>query len=312
MDAGKVGFMTPNNMTGRWRDVFAWHRCGRWLRVYSQLTKLHIVGMVLVACGIGLLLAGAGQAPWTQVGWTLLGTALFAGGACALNQYQDRKADGLMERTRHRPLPAGKISAAHALAFGIGLVLAGCVVLAGWVNFLTAGLGLLTTFLYVLVYSPLKTVTWLSIPLGAIAGALPALMGWTAVTGRAAPGGWLLFAMVFLWQHVHFYTIAWLHRDDYRKAGYRMLPVVAGGGERTFRHLAAAAAALLPLSLLLTGLGLTGPAYACGAVLAGAGLLATSMALYRVRTRPAARAVRFVTLCYLPILLGMIILDLYL
>ena len=303
--------MTSGNEDWSCTRTSGWHRCKRLVWTYGQLVKIHIVGMVLVACSIGLLLAGDGQLALARVVWTLLGTALSAGGACALNQYQDREADCLMERTRHRPLPAGLLPAKQALVFGVGLVLAGSAVLVWQVNLLTAGLGLLTMFLYVLVYSPLKQHTWLSTPMGAIPGAIPALMGWAAAVNHLALGGWFLFAMVFLWQHVHFYTIAWLHQDDYRKAGYRMLPVVDGSGQRTFRQLAFAAAALLPVSLLLASLGLTGPAYMIGALLAGAGLLAASLAFCRFRSPLVAHAVMLAALGYLPFLLGMIILDMY-
>ena len=281
------------------------------LLAYGQLLKIHIVGMILVACSLGLLLASAGQVALAQAGWTLLGTALLAGGACALNQYQDREADGRMERTRRRPVPSGRIPPTHALLFGIVLVFAGGGVLAVRVNLLTTLLGFLTAGLYVLVYSPLKRLTWLNTPLGAIAGAIPALMGWTAAVDRLGLGGWVLFAMVFLWQHVHFYTIAWVQRDDYRKAGYRMLPVVDGDGRRTFRQLVAAAASLLPVSLLLAGLGWAGPAYAFGAVLAGVVMLAAGLTLARSRSLVVARAVLGLALGYLPFLLGMVVWDLY-
>lgn len=281
------------------------------LLAYGQLVKIHLVGMILVSACLGLLLAGGGHMAWVRVGWALFGTALAAAGACALNHYQDRAADGCMERTRHRPLPSGRLAPAHALVFGILLVLAGCAVLAARSNLLTAGLGLLTTGLYVLVYSPLKRRSWLNTPLGALAGAIPSLMGWTAAAGRVELGGWLLFAMVFLWQHVHFYTIAWLHRDEYRKAGYFMLPVVDGEGQRTFHQLVFAAAALLPVSLLLAVLGLAGPLYVFGALLAGALLLVAGLAFARSRSQRAAHVTLRLALGYLPFLLGMVVWDCY-
>ncbi len=277
----------------------------RLLLAYGALVKIHLVGMLLVACSLGLLLAGGGQVAGALAGWTLLGTGLFAGGACALNHVTDREADARMERTRHRPLPSGRLAPRPALAFGLALAVTGFVILLMLVNLLTAGLGLLAAALYVLVYAPLKKRTWLNTPLGALAGALPALMGWTAVANRLALGGWVLFALVFLWQHVHFHTIAWLHRDEYRAAGYRMLPVLDGDGRRTFRQLVCAAAALLPVSLLIAALGLAGQAYALGATLGGALLLVAGLALARSRTPAAARVTQRLALCYLPWLLGL-------
>lgn len=303
--------MTRCNEAGQGERAHGRHHPWQILQAYGQLVKIHIVGMVLVACSLGLLLASGGQVALAQVGWTLCGTALLAGGACALNHYQDREADGRMTRTRLRPLPSGRISPERALVFGIVLVLAGVGVLAARVNRLTAGLGLLAAFLYVLVYSPLKQRTWLNTPLGAMAGAIPSLMGWTAGADRLELGGWFLFAMIFLWQHVHFYTIAWMQRDDYRKAGYRMLPVVDGNGRRTFRQLVFAAAALLPVSLLLAGFGLAGPAYAFGAVLAGTLMLAAGLTLARLRSPAVAQATLRLALGYLPFLLGMVMWDLY-
>ncbi len=279
---------------------------------FARLLKIRIVFMVLVSCSIGLILASGGHAAPALMAETLLGTALLAGGACALNQYQEREWDGRMERTRSRPLPAGLIPAQPALVFSAGLVLAGVAVLALRVNLLTASLGLLTVVLYNFVYTPLKRRTWLNTPVGAIPGAIPPMMGWAAATNHLTAGAWFLFAMVFLWQHVHFYAIAWLFRDDYRRAGFRMLPAVEANGDRTFHQLLFAASALLPVSLLLAGLGLAGPAYVCGAVILGTGMLAAGIGLYRSRSLRAAQVVMFASIWYLPVLLGMIILDLYL
>jgi protoheme IX farnesyltransferase len=279
---------------------------------YLRLVKTRIVIMVLVACAIGLLLASGGRVTWGISSYALLGTALLAGGACALNEYLEREADGLMERTRRRPLPAGAIPATNALAFGILLVLAGCAVLVGMVNMLTAFLGLLSAFLYVLVYTPVKRLSWLCTSIGAIPGAIPPMVGWAAATNRLEPGGWLLFAMIFLWQLVHFYEIAWMFRDAYRAAGFRMLPVVDPSGKSTLRQIVLSAAALLPASLLLAGLGPAGTACCWGALLAGAGMLAACIALFRLRSRFAAHAVVLASICYLPIMLGMILVDLYL
>ena len=282
------------------------------IRAYGRLLKLRIVLMVLVSCAIGLVLASGGHVARAVVGWTLLGTALLAGGACALNQYQERELDARMERTRHRPLPAGLLDPRRALVFSVGLLAAGGSVLAWRVNLLTALLGLLTAVLYNFVYTPMKRHTWLNTPMGAIPGAIPPMMGWAAASGRLEAGAWLLFAMVFLWQHVHFYAIAWLFRDDYRRAGFRMLPAVEDGSDRTFHQLLFAASALIPVSLLLAGLHVTGPAYFCGASVLGAAMLASGSGLFRSRSLRAAHVVMWASIAYLPLLLGMIMLDLYL
>lgn len=280
-------------------------------RAYGQLMKIRIVAMVLVACTIGVLLAG-GQGLSSHTFWTLLATALLAGGACTLNQYIDRVSDALMERTRRRVLPAGIISPPTALAFGVLLVLAGSLTAITTLNPLTTGLGLLSVILYVLVYTPMKRYSWLNTSLGAIPGALPALMGWTSVTDRIDSAGIVLFAMVFLWQHVHFFSIAWIYREDYRRGGLLMLPVVSPNGKSTFRWIVFAAIALLPTSLLLSSLHVVGPFYSFGAPLAGVGMLTAGMILTRYQTHRAAHAVLFSSLCYLPLLLGIIIVERYL
>jgi protoheme IX farnesyltransferase len=276
---------------------------------YLELTRPRIVMMILVACTIGLLLGGGRHVGWALALWTMLGTALVTGGSCALNSFMDRDADALMERTRRRPLPSGAIRPAHALIFGLAIVAAGCVVLLWKANALAAGLGLAGVLVYVLIYTPLKRVTWANTSIGAVSGAIPPLIGWAAATDRIGPGGWILFGMLFAWQHAHFWTIAWLLRDDYRRAGFQMLPVVYPGGDLTFRFTLFASAALIPLSLLLVGLGLAGPAYCCGAVVVGGLILAAGIQFLRRQSRHAARMLMFACAAYLPVLLAMIVVD---
>jgi len=278
---------------------------------FIELARIRIVGMVMVACAIGFVLAGGGATPLERLFWTLLGTGLLTAGACALNGALERRQDGLMERTRHRPLPAGSLQPAEASVFGILLAVAGWVVLLWKVNLLAGSLGLLSALLYVLVYTPLKSRSAMNTPVGAVPGAIPALIGWAGGAGRIETGAWVLFAMLFLWQHVHFWTIAWVFRDDYRRAGFRMLPGAENGGKNAFRLSVFAAAALLPVSLLLSALGLAGPAYCFGALFFGGAILATGIALSRSQSNRSARAVMIACACYLPLLLGMILLDLY-
>jgi protoheme IX farnesyltransferase len=270
---------------------------------YAALVKLRIVALVLVTCSMGLLAASSGHTPRALAFCALLGTGLLAGGACALNQYLERDADGLMERTRRRPLPAGLISEGGALTFGVCLVLAGSAVLLWRTNALTAFLGILSAFLYVLVYTPMKRVTWVNTSIGAIPGALPPLMGWAAVDGRLAPPAWLLFAIVFLWQHVHFNAIAWIFRDDYRRAGFRMLPVVQPSGKGTFDQILIAAAALLPLSLLAVDLQRACAACRWASLALGLGILA--MGAWGRRNRESASAIARASVFYLPFLFGL-------
>lgn len=275
---------------------------------YLQLLKLRIVVMVLNACLIGSLLAGGRISSLTTL-WTLLATALLSGGAAALNQVLDREADARMERTRHRVIPAGIIAPGRALAFGLLLILAGGVIAAWKVNGLTACLGLLSAGLYVLIYTPMKRVSWLSTPVGAIPGAIPTLMGWAAVTGRLGAGAWVLFTMVFLWQHVHFYAIAWLYRKDYGLSGFAVLPVVEPDGRRTFGWLLFSSIVLIPVSLLLVALRLAGPVYCLAAIMLGAVMLVAGFTLTRSRTPQSARTVLRATLYYLPVLLVALLLE---
>ena len=277
---------------------------------YTALLKPRVVVMVLAACATGLLLASGGRPGGGLALVTLLGTALMAGGACALNQVLERTADSLMERTRRRPVPSGVIPPAHALAFGVLLVLAGCALLAVRANLLTAFLGLLSAFLYVLVYPPAKRLSWTCTPIGAVSGAIPPLMGWAAVAGRIEAWAWVLFGMLFLWQHVHFYAIAWMNREDYRRAGFRVLPVVEPAGAGTLRQIVLAAAALIPVASLLGGTGLVGPAWRWGTPLAGLAMLIAAVGFSRSRSRRAARFTALALVAYLPLVLWLVVMDL--
>ncbi len=284
---------------------------GRILIAYTALLKPRIVVMVLVTCATGLLLASGGRPGIGLALVTLLGTALLAGGASALNQVLERTADSMMERTRLRPVPSGTIPPAHALAFGVLFVLAGCALLAVRANLLTAFLGLLSAFLYVLVYTPAKRLGWTCTPIGAVSGAIPPVMGWAAVGGRIGAGAWVLFAMLFLWQHVHFYAIAWMNREDFRRAGFRVLPAVEPAGAWTFRQIVLAAAALTPVAWLLGGTGLAGPAWHWGTPLAGLAMLVAAVGFSRSRSRRAARLTALASVAYLPLVLWLVVLDLH-
>ena len=279
------------------------------LQACFELTKPRIVAMVLVATALGFHLGGQGAPGLALLGLTLLGTALTASGSGVLNHYLERDVDALMRRTRCRPLPAGDLKPSTALSLGFLLILAGQVVLVLGVNLLTAWLGLLTAFLYVVVYTPLKRLTWLNTSLGSIPGALPPVGGWAAATGGLDTGAWVLFAILFAWQHPHFYAIAWIFRDDYRRGGFRMLPVLEERGDRTCRHVLAFSLMLLAFSVLPAALGMSGMLYGAGALVLGLLLLAPGVTLARSRATSDARRLLRASVLYLPLLFLLSIVD---
>ena len=281
----------------------------RLLNDYLILTKVRITTLVLLTAATGFLLASGEGMDIPLLAWTLLGTGLAASGAAALNQVLERSFDARMQRTAGRPIPAGRMSASHGLAVGIGLSLAGVTVLAALVNLLTAALGALTVLLYVGVYTPLKRMTTLNTIVGAVPGAIPPVMGWTAASGTLGVPAGVLFAILFLWQLPHFLAIAWIFRDDYRRGGFPMLPVVDPEGRTTGHQVALYCAALVPVSLLPTFLGLTGPTYFFGALVLGLGFLAFGLRMARHRRGREARGVLLASVTYLPLLLVLLVID---
>lgn len=273
------------------------------------LAKARIVALVLVTTAAGFLLGSHGEVDLPRLLATLVGTALAAAGAGALNQVVERRADALMRRTASRPVAAGRIAPGPGLAFGLALGAGGVVWLALLVNFLTAALALATIVLYLGAYTPLKRFTALNTLVGAVPGAIPPVMGWTAAAGSIDPGAWALFGILYLWQLPHFLAIAWIYREDYARAGFPMLPVVDPGGDATARQVALATVALLPVSLLPTALGLAGPVYFFGALALGVGFAACAFALAFRRRRSAARRLLLASVTYLPILLALLVLD---
>jgi heme o synthase len=278
---------------------------------FVNLVRMRITVMVMVACAIGFILAQRNDFPLPRVFWTLIGTGLLSGGACTLNCYMEREADALMPRTCRRPIPAGIIRPSTALGFGVVLVLAGCVLLFGQINVLSGWLGLAAVLIYLAVYTPAKRLTWLNTSIGAVPGAIPPLIGWASARGEIDAGGWILFTMLFLWQHTHFLPIAWLFRSDYQKAGFQMLPVLETNARNTFRLTVITAIALLPISLLLSQLGVAGSAYCFACVLLSILLIVAAVRLSRQPSRQAAHAVLFLSLYYLPVLLATVVLDRY-
>ena len=230
------------------------------------------------------------------------GTALVAGGAAVLNQVYERDTDALMRRTRCAPLPDGRVPPADARIFGLALAVCGLALLAARASLLAALLAAATLIVYLVVYTPMKRRSPLSTLVGAVPGALPPLIGWTASHGSLSIGGAALFAIVFLWQIPHFMAIAWLYRDDYGKAGFPMLPVIEPDGRRAGRQAVLYAAALLPVSLVPTLIGLSGTAYLAIALALGVALLGLSIRFARARSDRFARALFFASIIYLPLI----------
>ena len=279
------------------------------LLAYVELTKPRILLLVLVTSAIGYFLGGHGIPSYLQLAITLFGTGLCCGGAAVLNQYIERDMDAKMHRTRLRPIPSGIISPADALAFGTILVIAGTVLLVVKINLLTGFLALLTAFLYALVYTPLKRITWLNTFVGAIPGAIPPMGGWSAATGSLGWGAWILFLILFVWQHPHFYSIAWMYREDYERGGFKMLPVVEPDGASTFRQILIYSLLLIPISLLPTVIGMSGPIYFCGTLFMGIILLLMGITLFESKSTKDARKLLRATIIYLPVLLVLIVTD---
>jgi protoheme IX farnesyltransferase len=275
----------------------------------TELTKPRITLMVVLTAGIGLLLASGGNVSLSLVVHTLLGTGLLAGGSSALNQVLERDLDALMQRTAQRPLPAGRMHPDVALLFGVTIAIVGLLELTLFVNLLTALLGTLALASYVFLYTPLKRVSSLATVIGAIPGAIPPLMGWTAVTNEIALGAWVLFGILFLWQLPHFLAIAWMCREDYARAGLPMLPVVEPDGRSTARQMVLWGAALLPVSLMPTVLGLTGITYFLGTLTLGCFFLGVCVAFSLSFSTQAARRVLLVSVLYLPAVLAVMVLD---
>ncbi len=240
---------------------------------------------------------------------TLLGTAISSAGAAALNNYLERDCDLEMNRTKTRPIPQGLITPEAALTFGWVMALLGVAILVWQVNLLTGFLSLLTTFLYVVVYTPLKRITWWNTVVGAIPGALPPMGGWAAATGEVGLGAWIVFLILFVWQHPHFYAIAWMYRDDYAKGGFKMLPVVYPDGVRTFRQIIGFSVALIPISLLPYCLKIAGSVYALGMLVLGVAMLAVAIKAARSRSRGDARALLQASIIYLPLFFALILCD---
>lgn len=280
---------------------------------YFELTKPRVTWLILMSTAMGYYFGLA--APWfSNIDWaalahTIAGTGLLASGTAALNQWYEREADRRMRRTAGRPLPTGRVTPRAALAFGAALSLAGFAQLWWGVNLLAALIGAFTLASYMFLYTPLKQRSWISTTVGAIPGAMPPLIGYAAARGALTADALALAAILFLWQFPHFYAIAWMYREDYARAGIRMLPVVEPDGRSTARQMVLYGAALVPVSLAPAFLGMSGHIYLAGALAAGLYFLYAGMRAAAERTAARARKVLMVSVLYLPLIYGLMLLD---
>jgi heme o synthase len=278
-------------------------------RDFWEMTKPGITLMVVLTAGLGFLLAERGSFSFLLLVHTLLGTGLISAGGSALNHFLERDTDALMQRTASRPLPAGRMAPDAALLFGVVLAVAGLAELALAVNLLTALLGAVALAGYVFVYTPLKRVSSFATVIGAIPGAIPPMMGWSAVRNELDLAAWVLFGILFFWQLPHFLAIAWLCREDYARGGFPMLPVLDPEGTHTGRQAILYGAALVPVSLLPSLLGLMGTVYFVGVLAIGLIYLGFSFSFAAARSNPGARRLMLASLLYFPALLLIMLLD---
>ena len=279
------------------------------LSIYAELSKLNILSLVLIATILGYYLGTSGLISWKRLFITLLGTALTASGSGALNHYLERETDKFMVRTKNRPLPAGLIKPAEVMNYGVLMVLAGIMILVIQVNMLTGFIALLTAFLYIVVYTPLKKISWLNTSIGSIPGALPILGGWTASSGSIDAMAWVLFAIMYLWQHPHFYSIAWICRSDYAEAKLKMLPVVEPDGNSTIRQIFWHLLLMIPITFLPFIQGALGLFYLIGAFMITSAFFVSALPLARNRSDKSALLLLKASVFYLPSLLLIIIID---
>ena len=274
-----------------------------------ELTKPGITGYVMMTAGVSYYVASGGRVEVLPLIHTLLGVALGTAGALALNQYVEREVDAVMTRTSKRPLPSGRLRPAEALAFGWALLVVGVVYLGLMVGWLPSVLTAASAAAYILAYTPLKTRSYLATLVGAVPGAFPALIGWSAATGTVEFGAVILFCIAFLWQLPHVLALAWLLREDYARVGFFLSPPSDPEGLQIGRHMVYHSVSLLAISGLPTFLGLTGQIYLVGAFVLGLITLGFSVAAAAQMSRPRARRVFLWSLLYQPLLLGLLLID---
>jgi protoheme IX farnesyltransferase len=276
---------------------------------FVALAKPRLNLLVVVSALAGYVMASGDTHDVWRLVCMIIGTGLVAGGASAFNQIIEREPDALMQRTRLRPMPDGRLATRDAWIFGTVLTVAGLAVLALGANLLSATVAFVTMASYAVVYTPLKRRSSFATVIGAIPGALPPVIGWTAALDELSQGAWVLFGIVFLWQLPHFLAIAWIYRDDYARAGFPMLPVIDPDGGSTARQAVIYALALVPVSLAPTLVGMAGPIYFAGALVLTLLFVGLSLRFAATRSIPAARRLFFGSIIYLPLLWMLMIAD---
>ena len=277
------------------------------LPAYYQLTKPGITLYVMILAGVSAAVATHGRIDLLTLLHAVLGTGLATGGALALNQYAEREFDTVMTRTRHRPLPSGRLRPPQALAFGTALLVGGIVYLALAGGWLAAAVAALSGVAYLAVYTPLKRRSYAATLVGAVPGALPVLIGWSVATGLVSTGAWAVFAIAYLWQLPHVLGLAWMLRDDYALVGFQLIP--QGGARQIGVHMIVATLLLVPVSITPTLLGLTGRWYFGGALIASLALFAVAVRTAREMSEASARKLFLASLLYQPVLLALMALD---
>src|SRR6266436_7638358 len=276
---------------------------------YIELTKPRITSLIVLTSAAGFALGSRGAVNYVALIQAMIGIALLSSGIATLNQFMERDLDGLMRRTENRPLPSGRLTPFEALWFGVALTMGAELYLALSVNMLTAVLGLTVIAGYLFLYTPLKTRTSLSTAVGAFPGAMPPLIGWAAARGEIDLAAWVLFAILFLWQFPHFLAIAWMYREDYGRAGIRMLPVVEPEGRVTGQQIVAFTIMLIPVSLLPALMGLSGRVYLVAAIALGLLFLVSSVRAALSKSNQHARQLLLASVLYLPLLFGVMVLN---
>jgi protoheme IX farnesyltransferase len=277
--------------------------------LYLELTKPDVSFLVVMTTMAGYALGTVGPFDWLRMAHTVFGTTLIAAGTSALNHYLERDTDALMRRTMSRPLPSGQLDPREVFWFGGSLIALGTIYLGVATNTLATLLGILTSATYLFAYTPLKRKTTFATTVGALPGAMPPLIGWSAARGTLNLNAWILFAILFLWQFPHFYSIAWIYREDYGRAGIRMLPVVDRDGKRTFREILTAAVLLVPVSMLPALTGLAGIRYFFGTLVVGILLIEVCLWAAALKTNIRAKWLMHATVLHLPVLLGLLVYD---
>jgi protoheme IX farnesyltransferase len=282
---------------------------GSLLADYLELAKARLGALVVLTAFVGYVLGARGEVSLWGITAAVVGTALSSFGANILNQWWEAGPDSLMLRTRERPLPAGRIDRRLAAIWGLITAVLGLAILAVGTNQLTTLLSLFVILLSVLVYTPLKVRTPLNTVVGAVCGAVPPMMGWAAATGRLDAGAWILGGILFAWQIPHFLSLAWLYREDYARGGFRMLPAVDREGRLTGRLAFVYAAALLPITAALSAFGVTGGAFLVTSQAVGLAFVGLGWVFLRARSQLAARRLFLASILYLPVLLGLMVVD---